>query len=59
MDAWFRCQEQIRQIAILSEEVTIASGELSPTQKTKRRVVEERYRQQIEEIYTRTRPATT
>ncbi len=57
MTATLAPYEQIRQIAILSEEFTIASGELSPTQKTKRRVVEERYRQQIEEIYTRTRPA--
>ncbi len=45
--------ERVRQIALLSTEFTIASGELSPTQKVRRKVVEERYRDVIEEIYQR------
>ncbi len=48
--------EQIRQIALLPEEFTIDSGELSPTQKIKRPVVEGRHRELIEEIYRRRRP---
>ena len=45
--------ERVRQIALLPNEFTIASGELSPTQKVRRRVVEERYREVIEGIYQR------
>ncbi|HUI43004.1 MAG TPA: long-chain fatty acid--CoA ligase [Terriglobia bacterium] len=48
--------ERVRQIALLTHEFTIASGELSPTQKIRRRVVEERYRDTIEEIYQRHAP---
>jgi long-chain acyl-CoA synthetase len=49
--------ERVRQITLLSAEFTIAAGELSPTQKVRRRVVEERYREAIEEIYQRRVPA--
>jgi long-chain acyl-CoA synthetase len=45
--------ERVRQIALLASEFTIASGELSPTQKVRRKVVEERYHELIEEIYQR------
>jgi long-chain acyl-CoA synthetase len=45
--------ERVRQIALLPNEFTIAAGELSPTQKVRRKVVEERYRDVIEEIYQR------
>jgi long-chain acyl-CoA synthetase len=45
--------ERIHQVGLLANEFTIASAELSPTQKIKRRVVEERYRNVIEEIYRR------
>jgi long-chain acyl-CoA synthetase len=45
--------ERIRQFALLPKEFTIDSGELSPTLKIKRRVVEERYRDLIEELYSR------
>ncbi|HEV2424536.1 MAG TPA: long-chain fatty acid--CoA ligase [Terriglobia bacterium] len=45
--------ERVRQIALLANEFTIASGELSPTQKVRRKIVEERYRDVIEEIYQR------
>lgn len=43
--------EKIRQIAVLTKEFTIDSGELSATQKIKRAVVEERYRELIEKMY--------
>jgi len=50
--------ERIRQIALLPKELTIAAGELSATLKVKRPVVEERYRELIEELFSRRPPAT-
>ncbi|MGH9436212.1 MAG: AMP-dependent synthetase/ligase, partial [Terriglobia bacterium] len=47
--------EQIHQIALLAREFTIESGELSPSLKVKRFVVEERYRDLIDAIYRRVR----
>jgi long-chain acyl-CoA synthetase len=49
--------ERIRQIALLPKELTIAAGELSATLKVKRPVVEERYRELIEELFSRRAPA--
>jgi long-chain acyl-CoA synthetase len=43
--------ERIKKIAILPTEFSIASGELTPTMKVKRKVVEEKYRERIEELY--------
>ncbi len=51
--------ERIRQIVLLDKEFTLSSGELSATLKVKRPVVEERYREQIEEMFTRRAPAAT
>lgn len=48
--------ERIRQIALLPREFTIASGELSPSLKARRFVIEERCRDLIEEIYRRPAP---
>lgn len=48
--------ERVRQIALLSREFSIASGELSPTQKVRRQAVEEHYHDLIEEIYQRSVP---
>jgi long-chain acyl-CoA synthetase len=54
--AWLPRHEKIKQIALLPQEFTIDSGELSPTQKIKRAVVEQRYREVVEEIYRRPAP---
>jgi len=43
--------EQIRWIGILPRDLTIEDGELSPTQKIKRRVVEQRYADLIERVF--------
>ncbi len=43
--------EQIHRVAILPRDLTIEDGELSPTLKIKRRIVEQRYAALIEAAY--------
>ena len=43
--------ERIRRVALLPNEFSIDSGELTPTLKVKRRVIDERYNDLIEDIY--------
>jgi len=43
--------ERIRRVALLPQEFTIDSGELTPTLKVKRRVIDERFGDLIEELY--------
>ncbi len=43
--------EQIRHVAILPNDLTIEAGELSPTLKVRRRIVENRYARLIDELY--------
>ena len=43
--------ERIKKITLLPTEFSIESGELTPTLKVKRRVVEERWREEIERLY--------
>ncbi|MFW5946967.1 MAG: AMP-dependent synthetase/ligase [Gemmatimonadota bacterium] len=43
--------ERPKKIALLDAEFTVQGGELTPTQKVKRRVVEERFRDVIEGLY--------
>jgi long-chain acyl-CoA synthetase len=43
--------EQIRQWTLLEDEFTLEGGELTPTQKIKRRVIHEKYADQIDRLY--------
>jgi long-chain acyl-CoA synthetase len=43
--------ERIRRVALLPNEFTIDSGELTPTLKVKRRVIDERFGDVVEELY--------
>jgi long-chain acyl-CoA synthetase len=43
--------EQVKRVALLEDEFTIAGGELTPTLKVKRRVVDDKYRAVIDRLY--------
>ena len=43
--------EKVKKIALLENELTIEGGELTPTLKVKRRVIDEKYRSVIDRIY--------
>jgi long-chain acyl-CoA synthetase len=44
--------EKVKRVALIENELTIAGGELTPTLKVKRRVVDEKYKDVIDRIYT-------
>ncbi len=43
--------ERVKRVALLEKELTIEGGELTPTMKVKRRIVDEKYRDVIDRIY--------
>ncbi|HEY6233329.1 MAG TPA: long-chain fatty acid--CoA ligase [Pyrinomonadaceae bacterium] len=43
--------ERVKKVALLENELTIEGGELTPTLKVKRRVVDEKYRELIDALY--------
>jgi long-chain acyl-CoA synthetase len=46
--------ERVKRIALLENEFTIDGGELTPTLKVKRRVIDEKYRDAIDRLYVET-----
>jgi long-chain acyl-CoA synthetase len=48
--------ETIKKILVVPDEFTVASGEITPTLKLKRRIIEAKYKQQIDEIYQEPHP---
>lgn len=50
--------EQIRKVVIVSQEFTVERGQLSPSMKIKRRVVERQYAHEIERAYAAAYPHT-
>jgi long-chain acyl-CoA synthetase len=48
--------ETIKKIVIVPDEFTVATGEITPTLKLKRRVIEARYKQQIDQLYQEPHP---
>ncbi|HEX4602880.1 MAG TPA: long-chain fatty acid--CoA ligase [Candidatus Angelobacter sp.] len=51
--------ETIKKIIVVPDEFTVASGEITPTLKLKRRVIEAKYKQQIDELYQEPHPIET
>jgi long-chain acyl-CoA synthetase len=43
--------EKVKKVALLENEFTIEGGELTPTLKVKRRVIDDKYRDVIEKLY--------
>jgi long-chain acyl-CoA synthetase len=51
--------ESMKRVVLIPDEFTPENGALTPTMKLRRRVVEERYRRQIEEVYAQAEAAPT
>jgi long-chain acyl-CoA synthetase len=51
--------ETIKKIVVVPDEFTVAGGEITPTLKLKRRVIEAKYKQQIEALYQQPHPIET
>lgn len=49
--------EQVKKITILPKAFSMDKGELTPTQKLRRKVIDERYEDQIEEMYSDNKPS--
>jgi len=50
--------EKLKRVLLVPEEFTIDNGALTPSLKLRRRVIEERYRRQIEDLYAQSETAT-
>jgi long-chain acyl-CoA synthetase len=43
--------ERVKRVALIERELTVEGGELTPTLKVKRRVIDEKYKDVIDRIY--------
>ena len=50
-NSFFGNWEQVKKITLLPEEWTVESGELTPTMKPKRKIINERYQKIIDSMY--------
>ncbi|HET7889921.1 MAG TPA: long-chain fatty acid--CoA ligase, partial [Candidatus Sulfotelmatobacter sp.] len=50
--------EKLKRVLVVADEFTADNGALTPTMKLRRRVIEERYRSKIDELYTQAETAT-
>jgi long-chain acyl-CoA synthetase len=50
--------ETVKKIALIDRELTVEGGELTPTMKLKRRVIDEKYREVIDALYAEQAPGT-
>lgn len=48
--------ETIKKIIVVPDEFSVASGEITPTMKLKRRIIEQKYKDQIDELYREPHP---
>ena len=48
--------ETVKKILVIPDDFTIDSGEITPTLKLRRRVIEQKYKQQIDTLYAETAP---
>jgi long-chain acyl-CoA synthetase len=51
--------EQLKCVLLVPDEFTADNGALTPTMKLRRRVIEERYRRQIEDLYAKAKVTTS
>jgi long-chain acyl-CoA synthetase len=49
---FFSHPEQVKKVALLPDEWTIDGGELTPSMKIRRKIIEQKYNAQIEALYT-------
>jgi long-chain acyl-CoA synthetase len=51
--------EKLKRVLLVADEFTAENGALTPTMKLRRRVIEDRYRKQIDELYTQAENTST
>ena len=51
--------EKLKRVLLVADEFSADNGALTPTMKLRRRVIEERYRREIEELYAQAEASTT
>jgi len=49
----------LKRVIVVADEFSIENGVMTPTMKLRRRVIEERYKKQIDELYAEAEATTT